>query len=65
MLPDDSLFSWKVNLKQLGCGQQQIQESSHPPDYVFQIISYTHTIMNYLIFIDILSSVTIEIPTDK
>ena len=33
-LPDDSPFSLKVNLKQQGCEQQQIQVFSHPPDYI-------------------------------
>ena len=45
MLPDDSLFSWKVDLKQLGCEWQQIQEFSHPSDYIFQI-HYHHELLH-------------------
>ena len=48
MLPDDSPFSWKNNLKQQGCRRPQIQEFPHPPGYVFQILYHHETADTHL-----------------
>ena len=61
MLPGDSPFLWKVNLKQLGWGSSKFKNTP-----TLQITSSKFsTTMNYLMPICILSSVTIEIPKNK